>query len=46
MEKFTVKQLNTSTESNGSQPFQQNRVYSVYHKSPAHLATLTGGGIS
>ncbi|WP_294610921.1 DNA cytosine methyltransferase [uncultured Bacteroides sp.] len=40
-----LKQINPSTESNnGQQPYQQNRVYDVSHKSPAHCAGLTGGG--
>lgn len=40
----TTKQLNPSGESNnGQQPYQQNRVYSINHKSPACCATITGG---
>lgn len=40
-----AKQLNPSTESNnGQQPYQQNRVYEISHKAPAHCAGLTGGG--
>lgn len=38
-----TKQLNPSKESNGKQPYQQNRVYDINHKSPAHCANLTGG---
>lgn len=44
MELF-AKQLNPSGESNnGQQPYQQNRVYEIHHKLPAHCAGLTGGG--
>lgn len=39
-----TKQLNPSGESNnGQQPYQQNRVYDINHKSPACCASLTGG---
>lgn len=40
---LSAKQINPSSESNGQQPYQQNRVYDVNHKSPAHCAGLTGG---
>lgn len=41
---LSAKQINPSGESNnGQQPYQQNRVYDVAHKSPAHCAELTGG---
>lgn len=42
----TTKQLNPSRESNGQQPFQQNRVYDPNRKSPAHCASMTGGAYS
>ena len=42
--KNNTKQLNPSGESNnGRQPYQQNRVYDINHKSPACCASLTGG---
>jgi DNA (cytosine-5)-methyltransferase 3A len=40
---YNIIQLNPSTESNGKQPYQQNRVYSVEGKSPAHMAELCCG---
>lgn len=42
---LSAKQLNPSGESNnGQQPYRQNRVYDVAHKSSAHCVGLTGGG--
>ena len=38
----TVKQVNPSTESNGRQPFQQNRVYSTNGISPALCSSRRG----
>lgn len=38
-----VIQLNQSTESGGKQPYQQNRVYADYGKSPAILAEMSCG---
>lgn len=38
----TVKQLNPSTESNGRQPFQQNRVYDTNGISPALCSSRRG----
>jgi DNA (cytosine-5)-methyltransferase 3A len=38
-----IIQLNPSTESNGAQPYQQNRVYDARGKSPAHMAEMTFG---
>jgi DNA (cytosine-5)-methyltransferase 3A len=38
-----VVQLNPSTESGGIQPYQQNRVYDINHKSPALMAQLNHG---
>ncbi len=39
---LSTKQLNPSKESQGRQPYQQNRVYDINHKSPAHCADLAG----
>jgi DNA (cytosine-5)-methyltransferase 3A len=39
----TVKQLNTSKESNGQQPYMQNRVFDINGINPA-LTTLWNGG--
>ncbi|MDR0431183.1 MAG: DNA (cytosine-5-)-methyltransferase [Tannerellaceae bacterium] len=36
-----VAQLNKSTESNGCQPYQQNRVYDINYKSPALMAKMS-----
>jgi DNA-cytosine methyltransferase len=36
-----IQQLNPSTESNHRQPFQQNRIYADFGKSPAHMAGMT-----
>ena len=42
--KNNTKQLNPSGESNnGQQPYQQNRIYDINHKSPSCCASLTGG---
>lgn len=38
-----TRQLNPSKESKGTQPYQQDRIYDISHKSPALCATLTGG---
>lgn len=38
-----VRQLNASTESNGCQPFQQNRVYDIEGISPALMAQMSCG---
>lgn len=38
-----VIQINQSTESGGKQPYQQNRVYADYGKSPAILAEMSCG---
>ena len=38
-----VMQLNPSTESNGCQPFQQNRVYDINGISPALMAQMSCG---
>jgi hypothetical protein len=38
-----VIQLNPSTESNGCQPFQQNRVYDINGISPALMAQMSCG---
>lgn len=38
----SLKQLNPSTESNGREPYQQNRVYDISHKSPTLCARPTG----
>lgn len=38
-----VMQLNPSKESGGKQPYQQNRVYADYGKSPAILAEMSCG---
>jgi len=38
-----VMQLNPSTESNGCQPFQQNRVYDINGISPALMSQMTCG---
>ena len=38
-----VMQLNQSTESNGCQPYQQNRVYDIDGISPALMAQMSGG---
>lgn len=38
-----VIQINQSTESGGKQPYQQNRVYADYGKSPAILAGMSCG---
>jgi DNA-methyltransferase (dcm) len=38
-----IIQLNPSTESGGTQPYQQNRVYSTEGKSPAHMAQMSCG---
>ena len=38
-----VKQLSTSIESGGKQPYQQNRIYDISGKSPALMAGLSSG---
>jgi len=38
-----VRQLNPSTESNGKQPYQQNRIYDIEGISPALMAQLPKG---
>ena len=38
-----VMQLNKSTESNGCQPYQQNRVYDINGQSPALMAQMSCG---
>jgi DNA (cytosine-5)-methyltransferase 3A len=38
-----VVQLNKNTESNGRQPYQQNRVYDINAKSPALMAEMSCG---
>ena len=43
VDKNEVNQVNPSTESNGNQPYQQNRVYDSEGKSPAHLAEMSSG---
>ncbi|MDR0712679.1 MAG: DNA cytosine methyltransferase, partial [Bacteroidales bacterium] len=38
---YQIVQLNPSTESQGTQPYQQNRVYDVNYKSPALMAEMS-----
>lgn len=38
-----IKQVNDSTESNGIQPYQQNRVYDPLGESPALVSQMSGG---